>query len=367
MATNRGCSVSELVLGRSFRALKIENDLLSATVLVDKGADIYELVYKPRGIDVLWKTPWGLREQGRGVAMGFDSATLWLESYPGGWQLLFPNGGDECLYKGVRLNFHGEASTAAWDYRVMHEGAEAAEVHLETRLFRSPFLVERTLRVERGLPVLTLHERICNQANEPMDYMWGHHPTVGAPFLSAACRIDCGARSLLADAAYAGVANVLEPAHLYTWPTAVVPRQGVRKGAEVAGATLDLSRVPGREAERDLFGYLQDFESGWYAITNTQLGFGFGMVWPVEVFPYAWFWQEVLASSGFPFYKTAYTMAIEPFTSIPGQGLLAVMEKTGTHRTLAAGASVEATLRAVFYEAADGVQRIGPDGVVVVR
>jgi hypothetical protein len=350
------CSVSELTFGRSFRALRLESDMLSATVLVDKGADIYELVYRPRRLDVLWKTPWGIREPGRGIPVSFDSATAWLEHYPGGWQLLFPNGGDECVYRGVKLNFHGEASTAAWDYRIVADGPDVAEVQLHTRLFRSPFRIERSMRVEKGRPVLTINERITNESNEPMDIMWGHHPTLGAPFLSTACRIDCGARSLLADDEYAGFANVLRPGRRYTWPT-----------AEVAGATLDLSRVPGRDTARDLFGYLQDFQSGWYAVTNQELGFGFGLVWPVEVFPYAWFWQEVHASPGFPFYKGVYTMAIEPFSSIPGQGLAAVMQKTGTQRVLAARQSVEATLRAVFYEAVSGVSGIKPDGTVLVK
>jgi hypothetical protein len=365
------CSVVELTLGRSLRALRIENDLLSATILVDKGADIYQLVYKPRGVDVLWKTPWGLKEQRRGVPTGFDSGTLWLENYPGGWQVLFPNGGDECAHKGVTLSFHGEASLAPWDYQIICQGHAAAEVRLQTRLVRSPFRLERTMRVERGKPLLTIHERITNEANEPMDYMWGHHPAFGAPFLSGACRIDIGARSLLVDDAYVGAANPLPLGQRLTWPV-----------AEVGGGALDLSHVPGRDQVRDLLAYFTDFESGWYAVTNPELGFGFGLTWPAEIFPHAWFWQEMHASPGFPFYKRAYTMAIEPFTSIPGQGLLAVMQKTGTHRTLSAGQSVEATVRAVFYEVARplgyevacraggdataGVERIEPDGSVIV-
>ena len=50
------CKVSEVVLGRTIRALQIENDLLATTILLDKGADIYRLVYRPKDIDVLWKS-----------------------------------------------------------------------------------------------------------------------------------------------------------------------------------------------------------------------------------------------------------------------------------------------------------------------
>jgi hypothetical protein len=60
-------------------------------------------------------------------------------------------------------------------------------------------------------------------------------------------------------------------------------------------------------------------------------------------------------------------MAIEPATSIPGQGLNSVMEKTGLHRTLKPGESAEVTLRAVFYESDFGVAQIQPDGITLLR
>jgi hypothetical protein len=218
---------------------------------------------------------------------------------------------------------------------------------------RSPFRIERTLRLERGRPVLAIHERITNEGAEEMDYMWGHHPAYGAPFIGAACRVDVGARSLVDDGIYPGPENPLAPARRYAWPAA--ERDGVR---------VDMSRIPGPATRRYLDAYFEDFNAGWYAITNTELGFGVGLAWPLDVFPFAWFWQEMHASSGFPWYRSGYVMAIEPFTSIPGQGLVGVMEETGTHRTLSPGQSVEADLVAVFYETTHGVARIEADGAV---
>lgn len=349
-----GCTLNEMTLGRTVRALRLENDLLAVTVLLDKGADIYELIYKPRQIDVLWKSPWGLKEPGQGPAeYAANSETVWLEHYAGGWQELFPNGGDACVYKGVELSFHGEASMIPWDYEVIENGAQAVEVRLYARLRRSPFTIERRMRVERDRPVLSLRGKVTNEAGEPMDYMWSHHPAFGAPFLSAACRIDTGARTLLVDDAYAGTHNPLELSARYDWPR--------------TASGLDLSRVPDENARRDLLAYFTDYESGWYALTNTDLGFGVGLSWPKAVFPYAWFWQEMNASPGFPFYQNSYVMAIEPATTIPGQGLVAAMNKSGTHRTLLPGKAAEATLRAVFYESTTGVAQIEPDGQVIVQ
>jgi hypothetical protein len=154
MTIQRRCSAREQRLDRDVQALRIENDLLAATVLLDKGADIYRLIYKPRD----------------------------------------------------------------WDHTIVEAGGEAAEVRLTTRLFRSPFRIERTMRVEVGTPVLLLREQITNEGGEPIDYMWGHHPGYGPPFLSDACRIDIGARALRADDIFDGPYNPLAPGRRYDWP-----------------------------------------------------------------------------------------------------------------------------------------------------
>src|SRR5207237_697661 len=112
--------------------LIIENDLLSATVLLEKGADIHQLIYKPANMDVLWKTPWGLKRAGPGVPSSYQSMTAWLESYPGGWQEIFPNGGAACVYKGAELGFHGEASMTSWDAEILEQSSERASVRLTT-------------------------------------------------------------------------------------------------------------------------------------------------------------------------------------------------------------------------------------------
>ncbi len=350
------CTVSAQTLDWSVRAIRIENEMLAATILPDKGADIYQLIYKPRALDVLWKSPWGVKGVGRSLPSASQSMPAWLDAYPGGWQLLFPSGGGPCTYKGIELNFHGEASMTAWDVAITALGHDVAEVRLTTRLSRSPFRLVRTLRVEAGRPILTIRDRIVNEGGEALDYMWGYHPALGAPFLSDECRIDIGARTLYADDAFDGPWNPLTPDARSPWP--LVTRNG---------KATDMSRVPGRDAPRHILAYFEDFESGWYAVTNTALGFGIGVVWPAELFPYAWFWQEMHASTGYPWYKGVYTMAIEPCSSIPGQGLVAVMEKTASHRILQPGEGHEAEIRAVFYESAEGVRHIDHDGVVELR
>jgi len=349
------CAVRETTLERGVPALILENDLISATILPGKGADIASFVSKPDGVDVLWKSPWGLLPPG-GVHSAADSATAWMDAYEGGWQEIFPNGGNANTYRGVELNFHGEASLAAWDYEITQKGGDAAELRLSTRLRRSPFRIERAMRVEAGKPVLFIHERITNQGREELEAMWGHHPAFGAPFLSAACRIDTNARTVHADEVITSPLNPLAPGSRFAWPH-----------GERDGVPTDLARVAGPDdPPHETMAYLTDFEGehGWYGITNTDLGLGVGLVWPKAVFPFAWFWQEMHASSGAPWYGEVYVMAIEPFSSMPGHGLSAVIEKTGTQLVIPAGASIEVDFAAVLYHAKTGIEGISPDGTV---
>ena len=338
-----GCSLVEHVIGRSFRALTIENQFLSVTLLPDKGADIYALRFKPRNVDVLWKSPWGLKAPGFGTpSFGASTETAWLENYEGGWQEIFPNGGDACVYKGAPLNFHGEASTLPWDYTVRQNDSSKVTVDFVVRLYRSPFLLRRSLTVERSLPAILLEETIENQGEEDLHFMWGHHPAFGEPFLRGGCKLYVPAGRFLAHDVEISSNSRLAPSASGLWP--------VLHGK--SGHSVDLSIVPPAGERVTEFGYLCDLEEGWYGLSNPALGFGVGMAWSKEVFPYLWFWQELRGSFGYPWYGHCYVMAVEPFNSIPGSGLIKAMEG-GTAPILRAGSKLEARLSAVFFEAGE--------------
>ena len=68
-----GPKVTETTIGRAMHALVMENEYLSVTLLVDQGADIHRLVYKPNSVDLMWKYPFAVREPGVGPAPCGDS------------------------------------------------------------------------------------------------------------------------------------------------------------------------------------------------------------------------------------------------------------------------------------------------------
>jgi hypothetical protein len=110
--------------------------------------------------------------------------------------------------------------------------------------------------------------------------------------------------------------------------------------------------------------YLEDFTAGFFAITNPTLGLGVGLRWPLEVFDRAWLWQEVHSGEGFPWYKRAYVVAVEPGTTAPGQGIAAARSKGQPLLLLAAGQSRRVDIEAVLFEGSRAVEGINEEGVV---
>jgi len=350
-----GCSLREHRLAHGYRALTLENQHLSVTLLPEKGADIYSFVYKPRKTDVLWKSPWGLKKPGTGVASsGASTEAAWLEHYEGGWQLIFPNGGDECRYKGAVLNFHGEASVLPWDYEVLRKSSSSVSVQFTVQLCRSPFRVRRTVTVERSLAAVLLEETIENRAEEDLHYMWGQHPAFGAPFLTEGCRLHLPARTFTAHDVEISPSSRIAPSITGSWPV-VTGKHG----------NVDLSVLPPKHERVTEFGYIRELDEGWYALSNPAYGFGFGLAWPKELFPYVWFWQELRGSFGYPWYGCCYVMAVEPFSSVPGSGLERAIA-AGTAPVLAAGSRVEAHLAAAFFEGTE-VRSVLTDGQVIAE
>jgi hypothetical protein len=353
-ASAGSCRVSEGIIGRFTRTVVLENDLLRCTVLVDKGADIYELRYKPRDIDVLWKAPWGLKEIGTIAPTAVNSQVAWLDHYEGGWQEIFPSGGGPTMYRGIELPFHGEVATMPWDYEILAAGGARASVRFTVVTTRTPFRIERTMTLEDGQPAVRFDERLTNEGAVALDYMWGHHPAYGAPFLGEDCRLDVPARRIIADASQTDPERSWLPdGGDFDWPV-ILGRDGRRR---------DLRQIPGPDQRVNNMGYLIDLEDGWYGLTSRRLGFGIGLVWPKEFFSCVWLWQELCGSFGHPWYGRAYVMGVEPWTSWPGQGLGAA-RANGTARTIGPGASEEISFRAVFYESRAGIRRIHPDGTV---
>ena len=82
-------------------------------------------------------------------------------------------------------------------------------------------------------------------------------------------------------------------------------------------------------------------------MTSRKYDFSVALVWPQKLFPYLWFWQELRGSFGYPWYGNSYVMAIEPFSSIPGNGLESAIA-AGTAPVIQAGGIIDVQLAVMF-------------------
>lgn len=178
-----------------------------------------------------------------------------------------------------------------------------------------------------------LREKVTNIGDEHMEFMWGHHPTFGWPFLeegSEICLPDC---------------NVIVPSSEIPATSRLVEQQAkwpYVKGKH--GETVDLSIMPAPEMRAHDMVFLSGFTQSWYTIRNPRLRLEFRLCWDKSVFRYLWFWQVTRGAYGYPWYGTTYNLALEPHSSYPP--LLPRAIDSGTQLRLEAGHELATELEA---------------------
>jgi len=345
-----GCRILDDLTLRGMRTVFLENEVLRVGVLLDKGADIFSFLHKPSDTDFLWRSPGGLVNPQTHTPTVATDASAFLDAFHGGWQEILPGGGP-VTYRGAPLGLHGEVTSLPWQMKIVRDDAMEIEVALGVECRRTPFRLERRMRLQAGRPVLSVHERLTNLSPTPQLFMWGHHPAFGAPFLRPGVRLIVPAAQGEVHAPCWADDSPLEPGTRFAWPR--VPH---------ATGELDLSLVPGEEAHLSGMVYLSHLTAGWYAVLDPAARIGFGLAWPIEVFPYVWFWHVYGGSPGYPWWDRAYVAALEPWTSIPNNLDQAI--ERGTQAQLKGGETLDVTLCAVAISGREHVSAIRADGTV---
>jgi hypothetical protein len=343
---NNGCHISDEWTYKGLRTVVLENHWLRVVVLADRGSDIIEFRYKPYDVDFLLRRPRGIRAPQDGSLDPLGETAL-IDYYSGGWNEILPNGGAPSHYKGAALGQHGEISLIPWRCAITADSLTRVAVTLSVRPYRIPFTLEKTLTLESGKAALFIEERLTNEAGEPLHCMWGHHIAFGNPFLQQGATIHAPVGRILAHESMPGYEpRRFVPGSDSPWPHAQA----------VAGGTLDASRVPayGEEHAQEI-AYLTDLTDGWYAITNVAHHVGFGLNFDKDLYRYIWYWQQLGdVAGGYPWWKRLHTMALEPWSSYPTNGLAEAVEN-GTALLLQPNEIIETRLCAVAF---DGLQRV---------
>jgi galactose mutarotase-like enzyme len=306
-------------------------------VLADQGADIVEFLYKPRDVDFLWHSPMGIRNQAKHIRPAPDEKAF-TDYYEGAWQEMFPHASAPTTYTGTRFGWHGEVWGMPWSVQVEKDTPEEVCVLFWVRTVRSPFLLQRRMTLRSGEPTLYIREKVTNESTVPLEFMWGHHIAYGKPILAEGARIFAPARTVRIDEVD------------YPWPIPGRPRT-VRHSHDIVSAV---------KREGELMKYLLDLEDGWYALLNPKLDLGIGLRWDKEVFSCVWMWNELHYTSGAPWYRRTYAMALEPVSSLP-----LARERSTRLLLLQGGKSLETEMKATVFEGLKMVTKVTPAGRVI--
>lgn len=309
---NSGCRTRDYVW-RGRRCVSLENEVLRVVICADKGGDILELLHKPSDTEMLHQAPAGLPHALDDLSSPL-AAGAFRDRFPGGWYLMLPNGPVPCTHRGAEYGQHGEATFLAWDVSVDEDRAERVAVTLHARMRRIPLAVERTFTITRGNGTLRLDERVTSEAAHPIEALWGHHPTFGAPLIEAGTLIDLPGQALT---------------------------------------------VPGDDM------VLHDFTRfervGWFAVSNRARGAGVALRWDEALFPVLGLWRMLGGEGDYPWYGARRMIALEPACDLPS---LAEAAGRGTAIRFAPGQTISTALEATLFTPSGRVQDVGWDGAV---
>ncbi|MDD3725914.1 MAG: DUF4432 family protein [Candidatus Ratteibacteria bacterium] len=331
LSVNSGCRWMECIWN-GITTIIMENDLIRLEILADKGTDIVEFLYKPQDIDFMWRSPMPIYKPYMFITTAEGRLGNFLDWYPGGWQEIFPNGGGRCEYKGAILGLHGEVALIPWKFNICEDTKEKLSIKFFTNTYRTSFFIEKTITIERGSPYIVIDEKVKNTGGEDMDFIWGHHPALGAPFLSSDCVIKIKKAKV-----FVGQGDGMSFTNLKqgegNWPLV----EGIN------GEDVDISICPGEKDNVSEVMFLSELVEGKYEIYNNKLKIGFQLEFPLDIFRYLWFWRIAGGSFEYPWYGRNYNIALEPFSSLPN---LAEAVKRGDSLKLHPGESLSARVKA---------------------
>jgi hypothetical protein len=316
---------------RGLEALVLENEKVRVVVLPELGAKVWSIQYKPLDQEMLWHHP---RVHPRVVPFG----ATYDDWFCGGWDELFPNDAPVAV-AGESYPDHGEVWSMPFEWELVTHTPDEVSIRLRRQGVVTATSMEKWLTLRAGESLLHFRHRITNMGMTPLDFLWKLHPAL---HITEHSRIDLPARRVVVDQGFSTRTGDLGE---FTWPL-----------AHTAQGALDMRQVPPLSSGSTDFYYAVELDDGWCALSDTNGGAGFGLVFDREVLPTVWIFG---AYGG---WRGLYTTIMEPCTGYPYRLDDAIAHGRVSH--LEAGTSLEADIIAVLYHGHQSVRRLTADGKV---
>jgi hypothetical protein len=305
------------------KTILVENRFLRIVVLPEAGAKIWQILYKPLDVEIMWNNPC-VPAARHAIDVPYDDV------WSGGWDELFPND-EPGPVNGHMLPDHGELWTGNW-HAEPFERADAIGVHLRLTTPISNFLVERTLLLCVDRPSFEIQYRFTNQGSQTFPFLWKLHPAFA---VSDSHRIDFPPMAVQREPEFPGTLG--DAPLIFPWPH-----------APLGDKTHDLRQVPGVDSRAVHFIYGTGLAAGWCGITNRSNRLGCALRFDPQVFPSCW----LFATHGG--WRDLNVAVLEPATGYPFR--MQSMIAGGRARWLAPGESLETSVQ---FSAQEGLTSIG--------
>lgn len=293
---------------RGWEVLRLSTDEVGLDVVPGLGGTISSLTRLPDDAELLWSTPWGLRHAGAHPLPGSAEATM-IDTSPGGWQSLFPNGGDSATVHGVEWGVDGEARVCWLDWEFT-----GSSLIMNGRLTRSPFEISKIISV-RGREV-TVGETVRNVGGERIEVMWGSRLCLGGALLGPDTVVDAAASVVHPDPQISYSSNYED---VMPWPR-----------SHGADSMINLRTLPEIGSGQTRLAYLTEFTRPSLSVTRPSVGVGLDLEWDLDCWPYVWYSMEAGGRRGFPWFSSGYVLALTPCSAWPAHGLHDARRVSGT-------------------------------------
>ncbi len=288
------------------KTLILESNVARISILLDKGSDIFEVIYKPLDIDVIWHSPNGYKAPSVHVERISRQEDEFADNYGGGWNDVFPNYGFASSNLGTRFGAHGESALLPWTCKSLKSMADRVVAQLEFSCVRYPMRAEKTLTLQGSK--FTVSEDLINIGEQEIQFAWAQHIAYGEPFVSKNLQVDIpGIRALSHD--YDMSHERIKPNLEFDWPLA----------PGIAGGKVDLSNIPDRELRVQEDFPITQLRSPEYRLYNPSLDLGVALHWN-SAFPYLWYWLN-WGILDYPYFGRGHTLALEPSSTTKTTGL----------------------------------------------
>ena len=330
-----GARVSDSWQYRGLKTVILENKFIRIQIIADKGADISSFIYKPTDTEIMFKTPWGIRNPSNNVPSTGDGASVWLDYYEGGWQTVIPHGGYPSTYYGADFGIHGDVNNIPWDTKIIEDTPELCKVEFTGRSMRSPFEIKRLISLKSDERFIEIHQEVTNFGEEDLDIVWLEHIAVGGTFLSEECTLTIPDCTILSHPEDVDKSSKLKPRFSGPWPFVEMKD----------GSLSDFRLIPGKSDRSLDMAYFTDLSDGWYVVTNNKINLSWGVEFPKELFKYIWYWRNYGGGYGYPWYGRSYNAGLEPCTSW-GNGGVEHAKNNGSALPVKAGQTISANMKA---------------------